>query len=39
MWFNDRFMQQFDINLSYVESIGISTIFERIAMKLSLIHI
>lgn len=37
MWFNDRFMQQFDINLSYVESIGISTIFERIAMKRSAI--
>lgn len=37
MWFNDRFMQQFDINLSYVESIGISTIFERIVMKRSAI--
>lgn len=37
MWFNDRFMQQFDINLSYVESIGTSTIFERIAMKRSAI--
>lgn len=37
MWFNDRFMQQFDINLLYVESIGISTIFERIVMKRSAI--
>lgn len=33
MPYNGRIMSNFDINLSYIENIGMATIFERIAMK------